>query len=159
VEHQTSYYPDIGTQGEALVAEWLQNQGWEILQRRWHCRWGELDLVAHLQAQSSRSDRLSIPAEQSILAFVEVKTRSSRNWDENGLLAITTQKQAKLWRTARLFLAQHPTLAELPCRFDVALVGCQQSRPIPKLSAGANPADSPYQLILHDYIPAAFDQS
>lgn len=102
-----SNYPDIGTLGEDLVAKWLQLQGWAILHRRWYCRWGELDIIARRQAE---------------LVFVEVKTRQRKNWDADGLLAITASKQAKLWQAAELFLADRPELAELDCRFDVALV-------------------------------------
>ena len=97
----------IGDRGEILVAQILQSHGWQILATQWHCRWGELDLVVR--------DRLW-------LVFVEVKTRSDRNWDLDGSLAINTQKQAKLIKSASEFLQKHPELEELSCRFDAALV-------------------------------------
>jgi putative endonuclease len=104
---------EAGLWAETLVARWLTQQGWEILQQRWHCRWGELDLVAHSpNAQTN----------EATIAFVEVKARSGKSWDLNGRLAITAQKQAKLGKAAAMFLAEHPPLAHLPCRFDVALV-------------------------------------
>jgi putative endonuclease len=111
---------DAGLLAEHLVAEWLKEQGWEILYRRWHCLWGELDLVACATA-------IALPSHlaQPSLAFVEVKARSKRNWDQNGLLAITPQKQAKLGQAAQLFLAAYPQFADCPCRFDIALVYCQ----------------------------------
>lgn len=103
----------IGTLGENFVAQWLQQQGWEILAQRWKCQWGELDIVAYSQ-----------PTAQ--LIFVEVKTRSRHSWDTGGLFAITPQKQAKVGQAASLFMADHPNLATVACRFDVALVSCQQ---------------------------------
>lgn len=162
---------NIGSLGEELVAYWLQTQGWSILNRRWRCRWGELDLVA-LQSQTQSSQAREHVA-QATLAFVEVKTRSSGNWDTNGLLAITPQKQAKIWKTAQLFLAQHPALADLTCRFDVASVYCKQlpssrspllvcgqadlqSHLPSSLSLGQPVQLAGYRLTLQTYIESAF---
>jgi putative endonuclease len=142
-----------GQYAEELVAQWLIGQGWEILYRRWRCRWGELDLVAYLPDSASTLTRL---------AFVEVKARSRGNWDADGLLAITPQKQAKLWRTAQAFLSQHSYLAELSCRFDVALVACQNSHsssPTPsptvwgKVQLGKTVAIAHHRLTLREYLP------
>ena len=104
---------EIGIWGEKLVGRWLQIQDYEPLQQNWRCRWGEIDLIAQ--------ERVS-----KAIAFVEVKTRSQNNWDENGLLAIDSAKQEKIIKTASLFLAKYSQLAELPCRFDVALVSYQK---------------------------------
>lgn len=97
----------LGEAGEALVAAWLVQEGWTIEARRWRCRAGELDLVARSAAG---------------LAFVEVKTRSPGNWDAGGALAIGPAKQAKLLQAALTLLAERSDWAELPWRFDVALV-------------------------------------
>lgn len=90
----------IGTLGEQLVARWLQLKNYQLLAYNWHCRWGEIDLIAR--------DRTS-----GAIAFVEVKTRSTNNWDADGSLAINPSKQQKLIQTADLFLAKQPLLAEL----------------------------------------------
>ncbi|NJL23491.1 MAG: YraN family protein [Leptolyngbyaceae cyanobacterium SM1_3_5] len=120
----------MGIAAEALVADWLIAQGWAIEFRRWRCRWGELDLVAR-QVQPTPT-----------IAFVEVKARSRGNWDADGLLAITPQKQAKLIQAAQLFLADRPHWAEYTCRFDVALVSVRSNH-----------------LHLQQYLPNAFDLS
>ncbi|MGF1539863.1 MAG: YraN family protein [Pleurocapsa sp.] len=148
----------IGNLGENLVASWLKNQNYQLLHHNWHCRWGEIDLIAQNKFQ---------PA----LIFVEVKTRSYANWDESGLLSITLRKQQKIIKTASIFLSSNPELAELPCRFDVALVSYQnrdrhgeyftldsvQSR---HRSIG-KPVIYPqgYQLTLQTYLSSAFDLS
>jgi putative endonuclease len=125
----------LGKLGEDLVAHWLKTQGWIVLERGWHCRWGELDIIARRPENSPTQARRAI--ELSNLAFVEVKTRSRGNWDADGLLAITPQKQIKLYQAAQLFLVENPTLTELSCRFDVALVCCQRS---PNTDARTSPA-------------------
>ncbi|MBF2080570.1 MAG: YraN family protein [Synechococcales cyanobacterium T60_A2020_003] len=139
-----------GILGEHLVRDWLLQQHWQILHQRWRCRWGELDLIAH-QGQNT-------------LAFVEVKVRGQGNWDRDGLLAMTTQKQIKLCKAAQLFLSEHPDHANNFCRFDVALVSW-----MPKLDRTAispSPEDIvlgqpvPYEscsLTLEQYIAGAFD--
>ena len=120
-----------GELGEKIVAQWLKSRGYEIKHHRWRCRWGEIDLIAY--------DRSS-----NTLVFVEVKTRSSNNWDEGGLNAINSEKQEKIYRTAELFLSKHPHLAESFCRFDVALV-----KRIKNLSEE--------EFVIKDYLENAFE--
>jgi putative endonuclease len=146
---------DPGFLGEQLVGQWWQSQGGLLLHQRWHCRWGELDLIVG-QPRLGQSDR------PGSLAFVEVKTRSSGNWDADGALSITRTKQKKLWKTAQLFLSQRPEWSELPCQFDVALVCCRALPRGVSIPLQDLPSDrytqiaAGYRLTLHDYIPHAF---
>ena len=128
----------LGDRGEALVADWLQQQGWSILAQQWHCRWGELDIVARSRAGG--------------LAFVEVKTRRRYSIDQGGRLAITPQKQQKLWRAAQQFLLEHPGHSDSPCRFDVAFV-TQETVPAALMT---QTTDAQPPLALVEYIENAF---
>jgi putative endonuclease len=135
---------DTGKTGEAVVAQWLMARGGRVLHQRWRSKVGEIDIIG---------------LESDTLLFIEVKTRNPSNWDADGLLAITPQKQVRIVRTAQLFLLKHPHLAEQPCRFDVAIVRHQPVNrsivgtplyTVTDLAAGQN-------LLLIGYIPGAFD--
>lgn len=145
-------HSDIANLGEDLVAQWLQSTGWIILERQFSCRWGEIDIIAQ------HSENTLEP----LLAFVEVKTRSPGSWDDGGKGAITLKKQAKIERTARMFLAKHPEKSDYACRFDVAIVSCQiSSQNHHKLSVTQKHTTissiGGYEFQLQEYIPAAFD--
>jgi putative endonuclease len=138
---------NTGELGEAVVAAWLGERGAKIIAQRWRWRRGEIDLIA--------LDR------SATLLFIEVKTRTARNWDADGLLAITPQKQARLFSSAELFLVKHPEYTDYPCRFDVAIVRHQPAdRPIEGTylyiltEIAANRS-----LLLLDYLPGAFDRT
>lgn len=103
-----------GNLGEDFTAQWLvETHQARILNRHWTCRMGELDLVAQFP--------------DGTIAFIEVKTRSPRNWDQDGLLALSITKQRKLIKTAQLYLLAHPNHTDEPCRFDVAIVALTQT--------------------------------
>jgi putative endonuclease len=135
---------DTGKQGEEVVAQWLIERGGKILHHRWRWKRGEIDLIA---------------IESNILLFIEVKTRNRSNWDADGLLAITPQKQATIVRSAELFLLKHPRFADYPCRFDVAIV---RHQPIDHAILGMplyvlTDLASGEHLLLLDYLTSAFD--
>jgi putative endonuclease len=132
---------NIGDRGEQLVATWLTAQHHKILNRRWSCRLGELDLVA-------------LTADRTI-ALIEVKTRSTKNWDIDGLLAISPTKQRKLWKTAQLFILAHPQWADFAYRFDVALVTHSPAPTTGKTLFAERYEDHHYSL--HTYITDAFE--
>lgn len=93
-----------GRWGEDYTADYLLQQGYLLLERNWHCRWGEIDIIAE---------------KDGILAFVEVKTRrlTSMTTPEE---AISSAKRQKLLRSAECYLLEHES--SLQPRFDVAAV-------------------------------------
>ncbi len=95
----------LGLSGEAAAATWYLESGYEVLQRNWRCRLGEIDLVC-------RRGR--------VLVVCEVKTRTS---DRLGspLEAVTATKQRRLRRLAAAYLQQaSPSPRPASVRFDVA---------------------------------------
>ena len=96
---------ETGALGEQAAADYLLEKGYELLARNWHCRWGELDLVAR---------------KEKILAFVEVKTRKPGAM-VSPLEAVNRTKRRKLIRSAQAYLMELGE-TELQPRFDVAAV-------------------------------------
>jgi putative endonuclease len=95
----------LGISGEEAVAAWYVAEGYQVVDRNWRCRTGELDLVL-------RRGRLVV--------FCEVKTRSS---DAYGLPAeaVNRQKQQRIRVLAARWLDESPSPAA-EIRFDVACV-------------------------------------
>lgn len=81
----------LGQAGEALAAEHLQALGYDIVERNYRTRWGELDIVARLGRT---------------LAFCEVKTRRAGGQAGGALEAVSPGKQARVRRMAAGWLAE-----------------------------------------------------
>lgn len=97
-----------GLQGEALVADYLRNNGFQLVAHGYYCRFGEIDLIAW---------------EGNTLCFIEVKTRTNL---EMGVPReyVTPAKQKKLRKTALFYLSEKKL--DCFCRFDVAEVYAEQ---------------------------------
>jgi len=95
-----------GRRAEELAAEFLRAQGFEIVQRNYLRRLGELDLIAR-GAQ--------------LLIIAEVRTRSSAAYG-GAAASVDRRKQQRITRAARALLQQRADLARLPVRFDVIVV-------------------------------------
>ncbi len=101
-----------GAAGEVLAARFLREKGYTIVAANVHSRFGEIDIIA---------------GDAQYIVFVEVKTRS-----EDALYApreaVTASKQQRIWRTAALYLQNHPTA--LQPRFDVVEVVTEKGDPL-----------------------------
>lgn len=148
---------ELGKYGEDLITQWIPTKGGKVLAQRWHCILGEIDIIALNQ--------------QGELIFIEVKTRSPRNIDQDGVLSVTRSKQIKLWKTAQMFLLKHPKHRHRNCRFDIALVQCQplpapnstlnstrHSAPKNKRPSGFTRTFADHEFILINYLVYAFEQ-
>ncbi|MEI7456877.1 MAG: YraN family protein [Nitrosomonadales bacterium] len=93
-----------GPDAEKLAAEFLQQQGLQLLAHNYRSRFGEIDLIMQ---------------DGSVLVFVEVRQRSRADYG-GAAASIDVHKQRKLISTAQHYLAQlHHTP---PCRFDALLI-------------------------------------
>ncbi len=99
----TKHRQTLGARGEALVADWYREHGYEIVARNWRCRNGELDLIA--------TNRIEV-------VFCEVKTRSSTAFGTPAE-AVTWAKQRRLRQLAAEWIDQAPRRPR-QIRFDVA---------------------------------------
>jgi putative endonuclease len=95
----------LGRWGEDEAARYLQERGYEILERNYHTARGELDIIAR------RDD---------VLVFVEVKTRSSNRfgYPED---AVTARKQARMQKAAENYFENHPECPET-WQFDILAI-------------------------------------
>ncbi len=101
-----------GNRNEKRVETWLQRQGLRTVERNYHCRQGEIDLIMR--------------SPDGTLVFIETRYREHRS--HGGALASVDQhKQRRLINTARHYLARHSSAATGSCRFDVVAVGPERS--------------------------------
>ncbi len=95
---------DRGADAEARALDTLRAAGLTLVERNWHCRYGELDLIMR---------------DGDELVFVEVRSRHRPIGSRFASAAesIGPRKQGRLLRSAACYLS---TLRHAPrCRFDV----------------------------------------
>jgi len=96
----------LGARGEDIAAAWYEHEGYEVLERNWSRREGEVDLIVR---------------RRRTVAFVEVKTRMSDAFG-TGAEAVLPAKQRRIRRLASRWLAELTPAsgrALVDLRFDV----------------------------------------
>jgi putative endonuclease len=96
----------VGSAGEDAAAAWYEEQGYEVLERNWRRREGEVDLIVR---------------RRRTVAFVEVKTRTTAAFG-TGAEAVLPAKQRRIRRLAGRWLAELTPAsgrALVDVRFDV----------------------------------------
>lgn len=101
----------VGVQYEQQALAFLKAQGLLLVCQNFYCRFGEIDLIM---------------SDDDTLVFIEVRYR--KNQDYGGATAsVTLQKQKKLIKTAKHYLAQLDN--EPYCRFDVVAISDKTTQP------------------------------
>ncbi len=92
----------FGKLGEDLATQYLENNGYEIVERNFSCQQGEIDIIAK---------------EKNEIVFVEVKTRKCLTYGTPAE-AVTKEKRRHIEKTAQYYLFTKQ-LEKQPVRFDV----------------------------------------
>lgn len=105
------YKKDLGQQGEQMVEGYLTKKGYQILERNYHKKTGEIDLIA--------KDK-----EKDEVVFIEVKTRKSKNFGRPEE-AVDLRKLKKIEKTA-LFWLNENRYTNILWRIDIIALEIQQ---------------------------------
>lgn len=102
---------ELGIRGESMAVNYLQKQGYKILQRNFRCRHGEIDIIC---------------SREHTIIFVEVKTRISTNFGTPEE-SITRTKQHHIHKAALAYLETcNQPFPEI--RFDVIGILCDDGQ-------------------------------
>jgi putative endonuclease len=112
----TDHQVVLGKSGENYACWELERLGYEILDRRYRTRMGEIDIVAR---------------DGETLAFIEVKARRSGRFGPPAE-AVGSQKRSKLMQMASSYIFAK-RLSNERCRFDVVSVTFGAGERLPKI--------------------------
>lgn len=96
----------LGRRGQDLARRFLEASGYEIEAENYHCRIGEIDIVARQGGQ---------------LVFVEVKTRTSKQAGDP-LEAVDRHKAGRLVKAAMHYIRRNRRATASNVRFDIVAV-------------------------------------
>lgn len=127
--HPGPFRSSLGERGEAAACRFLKEQGYEILEKNYQCKLGEIDVIAR------RKERL---------AFIEIKTRTSAQFG-TPQEAVDSRKQEKIFKAAQCYLKEKK-LSKSSIAFDVVAVLWREGKtPEMRLLADAfEKEDKPY---------------
>ena len=107
----------LGATGEEIAVDYLISQGYVVFDRNWRSKSGEIDIIASEKFNS-----------QDELIFIEVKTRSSRDYGDP-IEAITATKYLRMYRLALEWLIENSASREA-WRLDVISIVISRAQEI-----------------------------
>lgn len=96
----------LGQTAEQIASVYLQDKGFILIEKNYHCRQGEIDLIMQDKKQ---------------IVFVEVRCRKGSAYG-NALESITPFKTKKIIRAATHFLQVKKWLYKVSSRFDIIVI-------------------------------------
>lgn len=100
------YRQQLGKKGENIASNYLRNKGYQVIDRNFKGRYGELDIIA---------------IKNHKLIFVEVKTRVDESFGKPEE-AVTPRKLREVIQTAQYFKLLHQ---ELPDAMQIDVIGIE----------------------------------
>ena len=107
----------LGATGEEIAVDYLVSQGYVVFDRNWRSKSGEIDIIASEKFNS-----------QDELIFIEVKTRSSRDYGDP-IEAISATKYLRMYRLALEWLSENSASREA-WRLDVISIVISRAQEI-----------------------------
>ena len=106
----------IGNEAEDLACEYLQEQGWKIIERNYYAGHSEIDIIAE---------------DSGTVVFIEVKMRSGIQFG-SPIEHVTESKVEHVYRAAEVWVQKNEAF-NFPLRFDVIGI-IKQRNTQPKIS-------------------------
>jgi len=102
---------EIGQRGEEMAVSFLKGLNYQILERNYRCKLGEVDIIAR---------------DNDTLVFIEVRTRSSLDF---GLPqeSINRRKRHQISKVALEFMLRKK-MKNIPARFDVVAISLEPGK-------------------------------
>lgn len=93
---------DLGNYGENIAVQFLEKSNYEIIERNFLCKQGEIDIIAKRKHE---------------IVFIEVKTRTNKKYGKPRE-AVNFVKKEHIWNSAKYYLYINDLFYEY-IRFDV----------------------------------------
>jgi putative endonuclease len=103
---------ELGKLGENLACDFLQRQNYTILFRNWRYSNAEIDIIA---------------SHEKVLHFIEVKTRSTKNYGEPED-SVNSKKMKKLIDAAEAFQEEQPEWTRI--QFDILSITMEKGNAV-----------------------------
>ena len=103
---------ETGRRGEELAALYLSRLGFEIVERNYRCRWGEIDIICR---------------RGNLMVFVEVRSKSTERFGTPEE-TINRTKVSRIRRTAMEYLREKAAGRPFNMRFDLIAITFQKGQ-------------------------------
>ena len=104
----------IGAEGESRATAYLESKGFEIIERNWRTKGGEIDIIAD---------------KNDTIVFVEVKTLPNGTLDMIQR-ELNSQKRQRIIKTSKRFLLKHREYNNSYVRYDVIVIDMPGLEPV-----------------------------